>query len=151
MRRIGYVLVVLLSGCATKKEITYIPIKEVTEEKVERRDTTLAVSLDPYHSEAVIEGDSSRLENPYVWSEAVVKDGRLHHSLHVKEDAKAEVTLQQEEKTVTHYKEVPVEVTREVEKKLTPWQKVRQALFVPLLTLTITLLGITLYLKKKKS
>lgn len=131
------VLVIALAGCKTKT--VYVPVERRTIHIQTMRDTVIGVPLAQFHDSVIVPADStSYLANPYGYSTAEVKDGKLHHSLDTWPDKTIDVPLQYpHEQTIDSVpKPYPVDVIREVEKSLTWWQKARIALGEALLYLT---------------
>lgn len=71
----------LLLGCSAKKVVEYIPVEKKTVETVVLTDTLLQVQLVPYKDSVSVKDSTSYLENPYAYSRASVKGGKLSHSL----------------------------------------------------------------------
>lgn len=78
--------ILLLSGCATKREVQYIPVEKKVTEVVTLRDTVVTVKLQPYRDSTAVlpvqgKDTTSYLKNPYAYSYASYSKGVLHHSL----------------------------------------------------------------------
>lgn len=128
-------LLALACSCSPK-----IMERVVTEYKTEYRDRIIhdtATFEIPVEVEKIVTRDTvSHLENRYAASDAVVSGGYLSHSL----ESKPQTIYVPYEVTVTDTLIVEKEVTtavetKEVEKKLSWWQKVRLWAFLPLLLL----------------
>lgn len=122
---ITVLLLLILQGCKTRT--VYIPVKQSTHETVTLRDTVIDTRLEFYRDTIVTPDSISFLSNPYGFSWAEAKGGRLHHSLSVWPDSLIPI------KTVFIDKVVrdsipcpyPVEIEVPVEKKLSIWQYIR--------------------------
>ncbi len=93
-----------------------------------------------YIEKNVTKDDSSHLENPYAISDAVVKDGLLHHTLQTKpQSIAAPIDIPVADTTTTHQTQEKEEETttkiQYVEKKLSAWQRFRIGSFWWLLAL----------------
>ena len=122
------VLALLLTACGVARPVlesdnTKVEVKTV----VETVHDTAYVQL-PVLVEKVATLDTvSVLENTYARSAASVSGGLLHHSLETKAvSVPVRVEKQIVYKDSTIYRDRIQTVTREVEKKLTPWQQAKQ-------------------------
>lgn len=117
----GLILLILsLCSCRTK----YIPVELKTTETITVRDTLISLKLVPYKDSVSVKADSSYLSNPYAYSWARVgKDGMLYHSLGIIPQAEVKGKIMFLDKTTTKEVGVPIEVIKEVPKKLNRWEK----------------------------
>lgn len=117
----GLILLILsLCSCRTK----YIPVELKTTETITVRDTLISLKLVPYKDSVSVKADSSYLSNPYAYSWARVgKDGMLYHSLGIIPQAEVKGEIMFLDKTITKEVGVPVEVIKEVPKKLNRWDR----------------------------
>lgn len=137
--RIQKALLLLALACSCSPKIVE---RVVTEYRTEYRDRIIhdtATFEIPVEVEKIVTRDTvSHLENKYAASDAVVSGGYLSHSL----ESKPQTIYVPYEVTVTDTLIVEKEVTtavetKEVEKKLSWWQKVRLWAFLPLLLLCL--------------
>jgi hypothetical protein len=134
-------LALLLTGCGSKKEMVYVPVKETEQVTIERHDTTVVERLVPYYSEQKkARRDSSHLSNPYAYSDAWWDGDTLRHTLGIWPWASLTVTLPTYKEVFTRVQEKPVTVTETVEKKLTLWQRARLWACVPSVLINLVLL-----------
>jgi len=127
---LGLFLIVLLTllGCRTKT--VYVPVKQTTRETVTVRDTVVDTRL-AYYRDTVITPDTiSFLSNPYSFSWAETKEGKLHHSLSSWPDTFIPVKTLYIEKIIVDSipAPYPVEVAVYKEKDLSGWQRIRMRL-----------------------
>lgn len=94
---IGLLVAVLLilAGCASKREVKYIPVEKKVTQTVTVRDTVVQVVLQPTKDSismhpVVGRDTSSYLQNPYAYSYASYSGGMLNHSLGTKAGTTAE-------------------------------------------------------------
>lgn len=115
----------LFAGCRTKT--VYVPVKQTHLETVTFRDTIVDTRLDYYRDTIVTPDTISFLANPYGYSWAEAKEGRLHHSLSSWPDTFLPVRTQYIEKIRLDSipAPYPVEVTVYKEKEFSLWQKAR--------------------------
>lgn len=114
------ILIIAMCSCRTK----YVPVELKTTETVTLRDTTVCIQLVPYKDSVSVKADSSYLSNPYAYSWARVgEDGMLYHSLGIIPQAAAEGKIMFIDKVITKEIGVPVEVIKEVPKKLNSWER----------------------------
>jgi hypothetical protein len=151
---LGFLLILLainlLFSCSPK-------IVEKIETKVEYRDSirvevrerivhdTVKVQVPVEIEKVVTPSDSSHIETSFAVSEAVMKDGMLHHSIWNKPQAiEVPVAIPVKDSTEYHQtssvNDTAVEKTVYVEKPLSWWQKFRIWAFFPLL-LAVLYLG----------
>lgn len=117
--------VLLLGSC--KSKTIYVPVKQVTTEVITLRDTIVEIALTYYRDTITTPDTISFLSNPYGYTWAETKEGRLHHSLSTWTDSFLSVK--------THYVErlridsipapYPVEIPVYIEKKLSAWDQFR--------------------------
>lgn len=137
-------LMLALVGCKSPKEV----VREVT--VIETKDSisfvhdTLYFDLPVQTAQIVTHDSASVLENDYAVSHVQVnKDGTLSHKLETKPQS-VPVPFEKpvETKTQVIYKDKRVEVPVPVEKKLTPWEKLRMDAFWWLLGATALSVGV---------
>jgi hypothetical protein len=115
-----FLMVVLMCSCRSTK---YVPVETKVTETVEMHDTVTQVQLVPYYSESVRQDTmSSRLVNPYAYSDAYWDGKQLHHTLGIWPGTTIPVTIP-DYKIITRT-EVRNKVV-EVEKKLSAYQAFR--------------------------
>lgn len=125
----------LLTGCKTAKQaqqpLPVVPIKTKTDTRIihtERIDTVF-IEIPAQSAERTTADKISHLETAYAESDARInEDGTLSHTLKNKSAPKP-VPVKNATDTVfvnkTIEKPVPVEVLREVERRMTRWEKTR--------------------------
>jgi len=113
------------AGCKTKT--VYIPVKQTTLETVTYRDTIIDTQLAYYRDTVVTPDTISFLSNPYGFSWAEARDGKLHHSLTSWPDSLISVRTRYIERVIVDSipAPYPVEVPVYKERELSFWQKVR--------------------------
>jgi len=117
--------ILCLVGCKTKT--IYVPVKQTSVETVKLRDTIIEVRLEYYRDTVITPDTISFLANPYGFSWAETKEGKLHHSLTSWKDSLFRLKTYYIEKTridsipAPYAVEVPVNIT----KSLSWWEKVR--------------------------
>ena len=123
-----------MSGCSVKRAALCTHsdcIKTVTTERIVYRDTAIYIPM-PTESEKTMtqDTDTSFLQTSLAESEAFVSGGRLHHFLRNKNKLLQPVNVKIPEKVVrtTNSRLATRTVTVEVERELTRWQKLLQAL-----------------------
>ena len=116
-------LVLLLTGCGTKRVPVYIERMEKDTTVV--TDTVLQVRLVPYKDSVSVAADSSYLENAYAYSYASYREGRLNHSLGIGPEAVVPYRVMWQTRYKTLKETTPVEVVKEVPVKraLAGWQQ----------------------------
>lgn len=118
-------VVFFTSGCKTRT--IYVPVKQSSSEIMTLRDTIIETDIKYYRDTIVTPDTLSFLSNPYGFSWAEAKDGKLHHSLSSWPDSVVPVKLQYKE--ITRVDTIPVPYTVEVpvykEKALSKWDKIR--------------------------
>lgn len=92
----------LLSGCASKREVRYIPVEKKVTEVVTLRDTVVTIKLQPYRDSTAVQpvqgkDTTSYLSNPYAYSYASYSKGVLHHSLTTPPDVAVKGDVQNKE------------------------------------------------------
>lgn len=130
MRYIGLVVLFgfifgMFVGCKTKT--VYVPVKQITRETVTMRDTIFDTKLEYYRDTVVTPDTVSFLSNPYGFTWAETKGGKLHHSLSSWPDSSISVRTHYIERILTDSIPAPyaVEVPVYREKELSIWQKIR--------------------------
>ena len=137
-------MMVMLACCKSPREV----VKEVT--VIETHDSihfvhdTLFFDVPVQTAQIVTHDSASVLENDYAVSHVKInKDGTLLHKLETKPQS-VPVPFEKpvETKTQVIYKDKRVEVPVPVEKKLTPWEKLRMDAFWWLLGATALSVGV---------
>lgn len=123
------VLLFMVSGCASKREIQYIPVEKKVTETVTVRDTVVEVVLQPSRDSVSLhpvagKDTASYLESPYAYSYAAYSGGVLNHSLGTKPGTTAEGSTQVRETIRTDSIPYPVPVPGDTVyiNKLHGWQ-----------------------------
>ncbi len=130
MRKRTYILLLgfilfIVTGCKTRT--VYVPVKQTSVEVVTLRDTVIKTGMEYYRDTIITPDTISFLSNPYGFSWAEAKEGKLHHSLSSWPDSVIPVRIQYLEKIridsipVPYSIEVPVYKTKEI----SLWQKIR--------------------------
>ena len=126
----------IITGCRTtnpppSSTLPVVPIKETDNEKHIHRETidTVFIEIPAQSAERTTPGKESHLETEYAESDARInEDGTLTHTIKNK-PGKKPVPVKNEKDTVYLEKRVevpvPAEVPKEVERKLTAWEKTR--------------------------
>lgn len=132
---IALLCIALLAGCRTHKEtapqIPTVPLQTTTDTKIIHTETidTVFIEIPAQSAERTTPEGFSHLETDYAESDAKINaDGTLSHNLKNKPQPKP-VPVKNSNDTIyidnIIEKPVPVEVPKEVERKLTSWQKTR--------------------------
>lgn len=135
MRRAILILAVVLTSCATQKNLPVAESRDsvsvVVHERIVYRDSLIYVEAPSESQSAILaDSDTSHLETSLALSEAWVSDGNLNHILQHKPDVRLPkvisipVYLRSQE---THKLAQRVAV-KEVEKQLNSWQSFRMTL-----------------------
>ena len=128
-----YLLLCLVS-CSTPREILTSQkdsVRTVITERIVYRDTVIHVPVSAETDKAVLQDtDTSRLRTNLAESEAFVSGGKLHHSLRNRCEQLQPINLKLPQKILQtdHILLKQQTVTVEVERELTRWQKLLQAL-----------------------
>lgn len=145
------VLLLLLTGCGTVKEVvkTEIETKIEYRDSIAYRDSIIRVPIPLEKDQAIVHvGDTSKLETSVAQSVAFIgKDGELHHTLQNKKgtlDAMVKIPTRTIWTNVTNSKSETLTRTITLENPLTWWQKVKIQAFWPLLLACVLLLLWTL-------
>ena len=125
-------LALLLMQACSPRIVEKIVVRDSLVTEIRERIVRDTVKYEiPVEIEKIVTfADSSHLENSFAVSEAVVKDGLLHHSLWTKPqsiDIPVEVAVADTTTTSTHSEIKPKEIY--VEKELSWWQKFRLGAF----------------------
>lgn len=110
----------------TQRDSTIVVIRD----SVFLRDTIIQVAIPAEADKAILpDTDTSRLQTSLAESEAFVKAGRLHHTLRNRSETLQHVRVQyvdraHTEKTASLAQRHTIE-TVEVERPITPWQRLR--------------------------
>lgn len=110
----------------TQRDSTIVEIRD----SVFLRDTIIQVAIPAEADKAILpDTDTSRLQTSLAESEAFVKDGRLHHTLRNRSEKLQPVRVQyvdraHTEKTASLAQRQTIE-TVEVDRPITPWQRLR--------------------------
>ncbi len=142
------ILILLLTSCKTKT--VYVPVKQTSVEVVTLRDTVVETRLQYYRDTISTPDTISFLSNPYGFSWAETKEGKLNHSLTVWPDSFIPVRIQYIDRLRIDSipAPYPVEVLKPVEKELNIWQKLR--IRIGEVALIFILLSIAYLIFKKK-
>lgn len=126
----------IITGCRTTNPppsptLPVISIKETDNEKYIHRETidTVFIEIPAQSAERTTPGKESHLETEYAESDARInEDGTMTHTIKNK-PGKKPVPVKNEKDTIYLEKKVevpiPTEVPKEVERKLTAWEKTR--------------------------
>lgn len=113
-------LFVAFSSCTHR---VYVPMERTTTRTVELRDTVIEIKLNQVHDTVTIttqgQDTTSYLKNEHSYSFAVLRDGKLGHSLGTLPGAVIKDSIKVEYVIIRDSIPYPVEV----EKKLTRWQQ----------------------------
>ena len=128
-----YILLCFCS-CGAQRGIQAVQkdsVRTVVSERVVYRDTVIHVPVPVESNKAVLQDtDTSLLRTTLAVSEAWVSDGNLHHTLRNRSDSVRLMPIKfpEKERSVEQYNLQTRTVTVEIERELTRWQKLLQAL-----------------------
>ena len=140
---------VIFISCSTPRmaiESQKDSVRTVITDRVVYRDTVIHVPVPVESDKAVLQDtDTSFLRTSLAESEAFVRGGKLHHSLRNRSEQLQPINLKLPEKILQtdNFLMKQQTVTVEVERELTRWQKVLQALG---LGTSVTLCAALLYM-----
>lgn len=127
-------ILLVMVGCSTPRiaiDSQKDSIRTVISERVVYRDTVIHVPVPAEQDRAVLQDtDTSRLATSLAESEAFVCGGKLHHTLRNRSEQLQPINLKLPEKILQtdNFLMKQQTVTVEVERELTRWQKLLQAL-----------------------
>lgn len=129
------ILTILSASCCSLKQIPSLEQKDsvrtVIKDRIVYRDTVIHVPVPVESDKAVLQDtDTSFLRTSLAESEAFVRGGKLHHSLRNRSEQLQPINLKLPEKILQtdNFLMKQQTVTVEVERELTRWQKLLQAL-----------------------
>ena len=139
------ILLFLLSGCCTIKEVVKTETKVEYRDTTEWRDSLIYVPVPLEKDQAIVHvGDTSRLETTVAQSVAYIgADGELHHSLENKRtslEAVVKIPSRTIWTSVTTDKSEVITRTVQVPAPLSWWQRFRLDAFWPLVAAVLLLL-----------
>ena len=111
-----FLIMWLLQGCKPQEKAIYIPlIKTVTVETMVR-DTIIETELVEYYAERYTPDTTSHLSNEYAYSDAVISNGVLHHTLCTQPGASVQKDVQIKDVVRTEIDSIPYPVpVKEIE------------------------------------
>ena len=122
MKKLPWILIVLLALSSCRTHTVYVPIETKVVDSIVYHDTTFQEKLIPYRDSVSILDTSSFLKNPYSYSYARYSNGMLYHSLGIYPFATVTVK-------VPYFLEriIRIETPKpyEVERKLSWWERIR--------------------------
>lgn len=127
MKKLFTIIIITFVFTSCKTKTVYVPVKQTSVETVFIRDTVVQMKLKYYRDTISTPDTISFLSNPYCFSWAELRDGKLNHSLTSWPDSLIPIQVKYIERLRVDSipAPYPVEVIKYTEKELNWWQLIR--------------------------